>query len=292
MKLKDFLLAQARKAGVQVTTELDNVPEFDMPEDVAKGIDTSMISIQEAKNNHPEIKNHYQKQSLDTVDKVLQKVLEANPDLLDDEDLKNERSTYKRVELITSKIQTLADKKAGAGSNKQKDEIQKEIDALHAKIRELNETRESEKQSHQTALLDFKRKTQLSQLLSGQKTIHDELPSDVKTAILETLLNKELQDNNAKFDFDDSGRFILLKNDGTNFFGENHQQVLPDKFIEQTLAKHKQLKVSNGQPGATTTQTKPVTVDAGNKNASIISRNLAALEDYKKGSQINADIMR
>lgn len=295
MKLKDFLQAQARKAGLQITTELDQVPDFDLADDLVRGIDTSMISIQEAKNNHPEIKNYYSKQSLDTVDKLLQRYAEASPELLEDEELKSERSTYKRLELMFNKIQSLSDKKAGAGSAKQKDEIQKEIDSLHAKIRELNETRESEKQQHNQALLDFKRKTQLSQLLSGQKTIHDELPSDVKTAILETLLNKELQDNNARFDFDDSGRFILLKNDGTNYFGENHQQIMPDKFIEQTLAKHKQLKVSNGQTGATQQpqSTKQVQTEGENRTASLIrSKNLAAIQDYEKGSQLNANIMR
>lgn len=196
---------------------------------------------------------------------------------------------------MMNKIEALSEAKKG-GTAKEKDQIQQEINALHAKLREAIEAREADKVAHQNALTDFKKKTHLSQLLSGQKTIHDELSADVKTAILETLLNKELQDNNAKFDFDDSGRFILLKNDGTNFFGENHQQILPEKFIESALAKHKQLKVSNGQQAQqNSNQTPGKTVDAGsgNSNASkILSRNAAALQDYEKGSQLNAQMMR
>lgn len=292
MKLKDFLQAQAKKAGLTITNELDAIPDFDLADDIAKGIDTSMISIQEAKNNHPEIKNYYQKQSLDTVDKYLQKILEETPELQDDEEIKSERSTYKRVELITSKIKKLGTKKDNADTNKEKADIQKEIDKLHNQIRQIEDERKKEREGYEKALKDYKLKTQLSQLLSSQKTIHDELPSDTKIAILETLLNKELQDNQAKFEFDDQGKLLLLKADGTNFFGENHQQILPDKFIEQTLAKHKQLRVSTGPTGATQQNGTTVKVEPDNKNASIIRKNQAALDDYIKGSQLNAEIMR
>lgn len=290
MKLKDFLQAQAKKAGYQIPDGiLDNAPDYEVADELTKGVDNGLISIADAKNNHPEIRNHYRTEALDTADKTLANVLKKYPELLEDEDIKGERSTYKRIELIAGKIDELVSKKSGA-KPADKAEIQKQIDELHMQLKSANEGRAADKAEYEKSFKDFKKKSGLINKLASFKTIHDELPGEVRATILETLINKELQDNDADLDFDDAGKWSLRKRDGSNFYGENHTQIGADDFIEKTLAKHKQLKVSNGhQSGAT--QDRTTKVDADNKQSPVIDANKRALEAYQKGTAANQQIM-
>lgn len=291
-KLKDFLAAIATKAGLNVADEvtaafINQIPDVEVPETVQTGIDNSLISIKDATNNHPVIKNYYQKQSLDSVDKTLN-------DLLDefevDEDTRAaitaERSTYKRVPLLTKKLVELQAAKAGANNSKDKNEIQKQIDQLHQTIAAEKQARAAEKQNYENELSRFKMETKLQSLYSKYQTIHDELDPEIKATVISTLINKELQDKQAKFAFDEAGNLTLLKNDGTNFYGDNHQQITPAQLIEQTLAKTKQLRVSapagpaNGKQHANGTRQASPPVDT-NPNAAVLDMNSRALKDLE-----------
>lgn len=284
MKLKDFLTSQAAKAGVVL--EGIDFPDFDVPDTVAKGIDNSLISIVDAKNNHPEIKNHYHKQNLDTIDKLLKAAEGRIPELAEDDEWKGEKSTFKRVEMLDSKISSILAKKTGDPSKK--NELQAQIDALHAQLKAANDGRIADKTAFENQMVSFKTQTAINQLLTGQKTIHDSLPSGTRSAILETLINQELQDNGVKFAFDDSGKLTLLKSDGSNFYGENHQQIAPQAFIEQSLAKHKQLQVSTAPTGATGQQQDGKIIDAGSKNpnASLIAANQQVIQNLEKNGVV------
>lgn len=299
MKLIDFLTNQANKAGITLdAASIANIPDFDVPDTVAKGIDNSLISIVDAKNNHSEIKNHYHKQNLDTIDKLLKAAEARNPELAEDDEWKGERSTFKRIEILDTKLAALAAKKAGADGGKDKKEIQKEIDALQAQLKTLTDARAADKAAHDAAFNDYKLETELGMTLGKFTTIHDELDLKTRNKILKTLIEDELQDKQVKFAFDDSGRLTILKNDGNTYYGENHQQIKTETFIEKTLAEKKQLKL-NGQtaaPGANNGQqqqstTKQVDAGAKNANASLIAANERALEAFNKGTAQNAAMM-
>lgn len=298
-KLKDFLTALAKKAGYDTESAtakpfFDALPDSDIPDDIQKGIDNSLISLTDAKNNHPEIKNYYQKQSLDGVDKVLN---DALAEYEFDEDSKNEingiRSTYQRVPAFIKKVAELQAKKAGTGNSKDKAVIQKEIDDLHKAIAEEKRQRGEDKKVFENQMTSYKIKARIDSALSAFKTIHDELDPDVKSTVINTLLQKELQDNQAKFAFDDQGNFTLIKNDGANYYGENHQQITPVKFIEQTLAKTKQLKVSSPAPNGANTQNRgyqQTQVNGQpdkNPNSAVIDLNNQVLEQMKVAANTN-----
>lgn len=298
-KLKEFITGLAKKAGFDTESAtakpfFDALPDTEVPDEIQKGIDNSLISMTDAKNNHPEIKNLYVKQSLDGVDKVLNDLL-AEYEL--DENDKNEiagiRSTYQRIPALTKKIAELITKKSAADP-KDKKAIQTEIDNLHLAVKAEKDGRVADRKSFDDQMLSYKIKARIDSALSAFKTIHDELDPDVKSTVINTLLQKELQDNQAKFAFDDQGTFTLLKNDGTNYYGENHQQITPVKFIEQTLAKTKQLKVSSPAPvnGANNQRGNQMPQNANgmpdkNPNAAVIGLNNEALEALKVAAANN-----
>ncbi len=278
---------------------LVSVPDYEVPGELTTALDNSLISLADAKNNHPDIKAHYQKQSLDTFDKIIKGIVDNNPDLATDEDIKNERSTFKKVELLYNKVDALAAKKASATGGKAKDDIQKEIDRLNNDIRIEKEGRVADKSAHENALKDFKRTTQWGTMFGGRKTIHDNLPANIKNTILSTLIAEEMSSLGIHLDFDATGKPVLLKTDGTNYYGENNVLVTPDAFLDKTLAKTKQLVQSNGQPAPGATPPNGQTPPSGipgetpkNGNALLGSLNDKALADFIKGSEQHAAQMR
>lgn len=303
--LKDFVISLAKKAlfdpeGQAVKPFFDSLPDVEVPDAVIKGIDNSLISLSEAKNNFADIKNHYTKQALDGVDTELMKLIEDfQVDDATKTEILAENSTYKKVPNLFRKIVELDRKKNATTGGKDKAEIQKQIDDLHAQLKSEKEARENEKKNFDQQRLQDRINSRKNVLFNGVKTIHDELDPEIRYNILDVLLNKELQDKGAKLAFDDQDNFIIIRNDGTNFFGENHQQVKPMQFIEQSLAKNKQLKVTdppNGSNGATNKNgvNQPNGSSGNNGNAKdgiqngVIDRNKQALADYEASQKNGA----
>lgn len=302
-KLKDFITALAKKAGYDTTSEaakpfFDALPDTEMPEDIHRGIDNSLISLTEAKNNHGELKGHYTKQALDGVDKEILSLIE---DFQLDEPTKaailGEKSTYKRGPMLTRKIVELERQKVATTGGKDKAAIQAEIDGLHAQLKTTKEAYENAQKSFDNQRLQDKINNKKNVFFSGVKTIHDELDPETRYTIIDSQIQKELQDRQAKFALDEQGNVVLMRNDGTNFFGENHQQVKPLQFIEQVLAKNKQLKVTdpsnNGAPGTKPTNGTQPAASSGNgtkeqSQSAAINGNLKALQDYENSGKNGA----
>lgn len=249
-KLIDFVKEQAKKAGVNVDDDAfkaflstEALSTVEIPEELSKPIENSLISLTDAKNNHPDIKNYYTRQALDTADKRVEAIMEQ---LGFSEDDRNavlvDRNSYNRLDLLAKAIQKAEQKKANA-DKPDKAAAQKQIDDLHAEVRTWKEASEKIKQEYAGKEKRMKIGYKLDGILSGYKTINDGLDAEVRSSIHQTLLDKRLQDNNAKLDLDDNGNLVLLKNDGTNFYGDSNTQINAKQFVEQTLSANKLLVV-------------------------------------------------
>ena len=255
-KLNEFLTSLIKKAGlnpdddaIKTFLSQESLSTIEVPEPVQKPIDSSLISLTDAKNNHPDIKNYYTKQALDTLDKKVDALMDQFG-LSEDEKnaIKVERSSYLKPELLIKSIQKLEQAKASA-DKPDKAAIQRQIDDLHAQIRAKDEAVNGIKADYAKKEKDLRIGYSLQSLLGNHKTINDHLEPDVRFEITKALLDKRLRDSNAKFDFDDNGRFVLLKNDGTNFYGDSNQQVDAKQFVEQTLSNNKLLVTTKSDSG-------------------------------------------
>ncbi len=246
MKLSDFISQQAVKAGIDVASETNKVffdaagaLTVEIPDDLAKGIDNKFITLEAAKNNHPDIKGYYQKQTLDTIDKTNTeslKELGVPQDVIDQ--ILAEQSTFKRSPLAFKIIKDLEIKKAQASKPDQA-AWQKQIDDLQAALRFEKDTTTrtiAEKAEFEKTM---RKQYRLNSMFANSKTIYDNLDPEEKYSTLEVIINRQLQDHNAKLDLDDSGNLILRKKDGSNFFGENNQAVNPQQFIDGVLSRKK-----------------------------------------------------
>lgn len=285
--LGDFLHDLLKKAGQNVEDKAvkdflaGTVMTLEIPEDVAKGIDNNLLSVSDAKNNHPDIKNHYTKSALDGIDKVIEDILKDLPEDIKTE-VSAERSSYKRVSLVAAKIKELEEKKSTA-SKGDKGELQKQIDQLHKDLADKDKVITTTKKEADSNLLKYRVQAKIENLIANYKTTFDELDPTVKAATIQSLLNKELQDKDANLTFDDKDNFTLLKKDGSNYYGENHQQVDPASFVEQLLSRHK-LLITTPKPGEKPPIAPQPPGGNGNNLGNPLLKNLAAeaLNAYNK----------
>jgi len=243
-KISEFLMGLARKAGVELSQEQQDfinggeLGRIDLDDSISTPIDNSLISLKDAKNNHSEIRNFYHKQVYDGFDASLTSLME---ELELDDNGKNailtERNTNKRLPLLVKMVKDLEQRKANA-DKPDKAAINKQIDDLNAAIRTEKTNGENLQKDFDLKLKQFKIDGKKQSLLSGYKTIYDELDPEVKYMTLINVLNKNLQDNNADVVLGDGDSVSLLKKDGTNYFGDNNQQVNLQQFIESTLSRN------------------------------------------------------
>lgn len=256
MLIGELINNLAQKAGVKsdseelksllASPELANVK---VPEELVSTIDKGLLSIEAAKNNHPDIKKKYFADAYDGMDKQLM-ALVANDtfDSADIDEIAAEKSTSKKAELIVSKLKSAKASAKGAD----KEEINRQLAAAHEAARIAKSEVEAVKNTYEGKIKDINKKAALKAVLSNYKTIYDDLPGNVKITSMEALINNALQDKNAELNVDDNGNLLLISKDGSNVFGSNHVQLTPASFLDQSFAPI--LKVSGPQKPAAAQQ--------------------------------------
>ena len=297
VNLANFIKDLAEKAGMNINDEaiiadvFSNVEfqKFLIPEQITNGINRSLVSLADAKNNHPAIKSHYFGEFMGNLDRGLESGYEeAGFDQDTINELNKEKSSTRRVALAFAKAKELREKESA--TNKKPSE---QIVSLNQTITDLNEKLRIEKEGRKTdndtstgKIQNLEQGYILTGKVGGIKTIYDELPSEVRFLSVKNLLDKELQDSNATLILE-NGSLKLQKKDGSNYFDENNRQLNVDDFINKTLAKHKVLKqsapnseLSGGNLAATNGQ--PTVVNGNGKSkiniGSLMEESLKGLE--------------
>lgn len=301
-KAGEFLIGLAKKSGLELSPEqMEHINKIDveLTDEFITPIDKSLISLKDAMSNHSDIRNHYHAQIYDGFDASL-KTLMDELELGDNERnaILTERNTNKRLPLLVKKVKELEHLKANA-DKPDKAAINKQIEDYNTEIRQVKEARVKDKEEFDRQLKQYRIDSKKTTLYSPYKTIHDELNPEVKDMIIRSLIDKELQDNNAQMDFDANGNFVLLKKDGMNYFGDNNQTISPTQFVESVLSRNKQLvttqkqtaqsaagDTNNGQQGNPAGGSANSNGNASNHQAKIIkSMNAEAIRDLKQNAQ-------
>ena len=250
------LLASPELATVQV------------PETLNTTINNGLLSIEAAKNNHPEIKKKYVADAYNGMDTHLINLLGSDTfDAADLDEIKKEQSTSKKYELVISKLK--AAKATAKGADK--DAINQELQAAHAAAKAAKDEVAAVKTEYEGKIKNIHRTAAIKAVFGNYKTIYDDLPAGIKTATMEALINTALQDKNAELTVDDNGNLVLLSKDGSNVFGSNHVQLTPQSFLDQSFAPI--LKVSGPpKPIATPRPAATSTPPADDKAEAIVGQ--------------------
>lgn len=221
--------------------------ELEMPDDLVTTIDNGLLSIATAKNNHPEIKNHYFGLAYNGLDSELDRLL-TDENVPDDvaAEIKAEKSSTKRAVLLARKIKELEGKKATAGKG-EKEQLAQQIVELNNQLRTEKDSINGIKQDYEKKLKEKDKSYALRALLGGYKTIHDDLDPETKAIILDAIIKKNLATKKAELTVDDNGQLALVGEGGTNIFSDDNRLLTPKSFLDKVMADEKILKVSDGQ---------------------------------------------
>jgi hypothetical protein len=295
VKLHSFLFSLAEKAGIDpkdagLTEILSNqaLDNVELSKELESAINKSLLSVVDAKNNHPEIKTHYFAEIMANVDRSLDDFYrEAGLDQKVIDEVSKERSSTKRIALLGTKLKEVIEK-AGTSTKKapELDSLNQQINDLNEKLRVEKEGRKADNDKATGEMKTFRTELALNSKTSGLKTIYDTLPSDVRGISIKNILNKELQDSNADLVLDDNGNLKLQKKDGSNYFDENNRQLSVDDFVNKMLAKNKILVQSapnSEQPGGSPANNgQPTTVNSSGKSkinvSALMAESLQGLE--------------
>lgn len=254
--IADFINDLSAKAGLKADDEhLKNIlsapdlQKITIPDELVRGIDNSLLSIDQAKNNHPDIKKHYTALAFNGLDAEMNDLMD---ELQVPAEIKavilNERSSTKRSALLTKKIKELEAAKKNTDDKGERTTLQNEINELRSKLVAEASKIESVKAEYEGKLADVEKKHKLRELLAGYKTVYDELPVDVRNTALESLINKTLQDKGAELKMDENGQLKLIRKDGANVFGDDNRPWNSQTLIDHTLSQNKLLKVTDPAP--------------------------------------------
>ena len=251
-KLADFIKGQLTKAGVKTDIEAvkgflesEGIANVEVPDEVFAPIESSFITLTDAKGNHPDIKNHYSKQALDTVDIKLADVMVDNQ-FTDAEkaEVLAERSTYARPALIAAIIKR-REQAEGAKGKPQIESLNATITDLNAQIKAEKLKREQAESAANQTRKDLHIQYELDTMLSGYKTVYDTLPAKAKAATIRTLIKDELTSLGAAWDLDETEQLLLKKSDGSDVFDtSNNTKILPKGLVERVLANNKILQIA------------------------------------------------
>lgn len=276
----------AAKAGVDPNDQnlinalsSSELSKISLHSDLVKSIDENLLSVTTAKDNHPNIKNHYHAQALNALDKKLDTIVQELG--LSDEDadaIGKEKNSYKRLDLVLSKVQ---EKKSTAGSE-DKSALQRQVEDLARQLKEADNLRATEVGKVEALRKSDKISYELRSMFGATKTVYDGLSQIARNTALMTVIAQRLQEEDVVFDFTDTDEFTIRKKDGTTYLGANHEKITPQMFIDSTLAQNKILAVSEElsiqdnpelpeQP--TTVRAGKNTPDGNNQTASINRRN-------------------
>lgn len=251
----------AIKAGIAVDNPalkaLLASPELatiNVDDELVTTIDSGLLSLEAAKNDHPEIKKVYTAKAYNGMDAHLIQILGSDTfDAADLEEIKAEKSTSKKYEIAIAKLK--AAKATAKGADK--DAINAQLTAAHEAARLAKEEVTTVRNEYEGKIKDIQLKAAVKAVFGNYKTIYDELPQAVRTATMEAIIMQGLQDKNAELKTDEHGNLQLVSKDGSsNVFDEKHVQLTPSSFLDKTFAPI--LKVSGPPKPNAPTPRQPV----------------------------------
>lgn len=271
MNLGDLLNTLATNAGIKQDDEklkaiLSNatISEYNIPDEVGSHIQSNLLTVEAAKNN-PTLINHFRAQHFNGVDAELSKAFdELSLDESVRAELNSEKSTPKRAALAIKKIAELEKAKAGA-SKGDKAELQKEIDLLNGKLKTIVEQHKAQLEELSNKHTNDLIENDVNTLLSGYKySLPDEMDMGLKLNTAKSVVNKYLEDKDAKLVRENGALKLVRKSTNTEYYDDKHSRVELKSLVDAALAQNKLLKTVEK-----TVQQPPAFHTAGNGGAAI-----------------------
>ncbi|HET6255863.1 MAG TPA: hypothetical protein VFE32_17430 [Puia sp.] len=286
MKLGELFKSLATKAGVDINDLATKSADFagllslaaEVPDAVANQIETALLTMDSAKS-HPDLKRHFFAALADGMDASLKKIAQKRqiPDA-DWAPIESEKSTVKKMEMLTDKLLELRDAKDNATSKTEKGQLQKQIEELQEQLRLTKEGHTTELDNRQKTFSARETGLMVEAILAGKNYANKELPKGVSIITAKTLIDQALAKEGLMV-VNKDGVIRVLKQDGSDYYDSKHNKVDADGFFDGVLSSNKLLAVTDqsktGDPSHQ--QQTIVTGDDKKVNTRLLEANQASL---------------
>ena len=257
MKLGDFLNTMASKTGLQndptFVAFLQANPQLaglELDDKVAVPMNTGLMSLEGAKNN-TDVKKHFDALVLNAIDGKLNPLAAEYGATAEFE---SEKSTYKRIDILTQKIAAKIAEIKGSSSDASKDaevkRLNDELQKLQQQLTSLTTDKDNEianiKSAHAKEMLS----TLIDINLSGKSYANKAVDAKTNLTIAKAILDSKLAERGAIIIND--GGTLKLKNANApelDLLDEGNKPLSFAQFTDKVLADAKLLEVSSGGSG-------------------------------------------
>lgn len=271
MLIGEFLNTMAAKLGAQQNPHLvsllanNQLTQAEIHDDLANLLNTGLMSLDGAKNNS-DVQNHFKPIILKGVDERLDAIAKQ---FGFETELAAEKSTYKRAEIIASKMQALidAEKNKNGQPSEKENQLNQQLQQLQSQLQTAIAAKDGEiaqlKQAHESQLLSML----IDAELGDKPYANDAIPRNVNVMTARNLVDAMLKEKGVVA-INDNGTLRLKQaaNPTLDYMDEGFKPVSYSSFADKVLADSKMLRVSTAgkqqptqQPTQKVIDTQPVT---------------------------------
>ena len=249
MLIGEFLNTMAAKLGAQQNPHLvsllanNQLTQAEIHDDLANLLNTGLMSLDGAKNNS-DVQNHFKPIILKGVDERLDAIAKQ---FGFETELAAEKSTYKRAEIIASKMQALidAEKNKNGQPSEKENQLNQQLQQLQSQLQTAIAAKDGEiaqlKQAHESQLLSML----IDAELGDKPYANDAIPRNVNVMTARNLVDAMLKEKGVVA-INDNGTLRLKQaaNPTLDYMDEGFKPVSYSSFADKVLADSKMLRVS------------------------------------------------
>lgn len=290
MLIGEFLNTMAAKLGAQQNPHLvsllanNQLTQAEIHDDLANLLNTGLMSLDGAKNNS-DVQNHFKPIILKGVDERLDAIAKQ---FGFETELAAEKSTYKRAEIIASKMQALidAEKNKNGQPSEKENQLNQQLQQLQSQLQTAIAAKDGEiaqlKQAHESQLLSML----IDAELGDKPYANDAIPRNVNVMTARNLVDAMLKEKGV-IAINDNGTLRLKQaaNPTLDYMDEGFKPVSFSSFADKVLADSKMLRVSTAgkqqptqQPIQKVIDTQPTTPQIPQSLAASIGNSIADLQ--------------
>lgn len=290
MLIGEFLNTMAAKLGAQQNPHLvsllanNQLTQAEIHDDLANLLNTGLMSLDGAKNNS-DVQNHFKPIILKGVDERLDAIAKQ---FGFESELAAEKSTYKRAEIIASKMQSLidAEKNKNGQPSEKENQLNQQLQQLQSQLQTAIAAKDGEiaqlKQAHESQLLSML----IDAELGDKPYANDAIPRNVNVMTARNLVDAMLKEKGVVA-INDNGTLRLKQaaNPTLDYMDEGFKPVSYSSFADKVLADSKMLRVSTAgkqqptqQPVQKVIDTQPTTPQIPQSLTASIGNSIADLQ--------------
>jgi hypothetical protein len=290
----EFITKMASMAGISSSDpDLVNIlsnsdfTNYKLPEQFYSRLNSGILTPESARNNE-NLRKHFHAEILNGLDSNLESTIERygiESDIA--ESIRSEKKTTEKYNKLIEKLNDVYSRKAQTSSKSDKKEYEEEIAKLNGQIKELSEAVKKAPTERDQYWTDKLKGKAVQNLLSNYKYAgEDNLPKDVLIETAQILLNRKLNEQKIRVEYNPENDNIGLKTEsGMDFYKENSPISFKD-FADSVLAENKLLDLG-GSKATTTAASAPSapkqTIINGAGKTIDASKFYAALDDIASG---------